>query len=134
MLFIDAGAFIPRFMRRDPYRSQAISAWQTLAEQGREVMTTDAVVVEVLDYLSRYLPGDVTAAGAVAMMNIPFLRVVEVEGDDFERAIGVMNRYRDQQFSFTDCLSFAVMKRLGIRRAFTFDHHFAVAGVEMWPE
>jgi uncharacterized protein len=37
-------------------------------------------------------------------------------------------RYRDQQFSLVDCWSFAIMGRLGIMEAVTFDHHFAVAG------
>ena len=33
--------------------------------------------------------------------------------------------------SFTDCVSFAVMKRLGIGRAAAFDRHFSRAGFKM---
>ncbi len=40
----------------------------------------------------------------------------------------------DQGVSFTDALSFAVMRRLSIGRAFTFDRHLALAGFELWPE
>ncbi len=39
----------------------------------------------------------------------------------------------DQGPSFTDCVSFVLMKRRRLRRVFTFDRHFAAAGFEMWP-
>jgi predicted nucleic acid-binding protein len=35
--------------------------------------------------------------------------------------------------SFTDCLAFALMRRDGIRKAFSFDRHFVAAGFELWP-
>lgn len=35
---------------------------------------------------------------------------------------------QDKQWSFTDCVSYAVMKRRGIQEAFTFDHHFEQMG------
>lgn len=31
-------------------------------------------------------------------------------------------------FSFTDCVSFALMERLGFKRVATFDRHFSKAG------
>jgi|GEM_PF-2717969 len=34
----------------------------------------------------------------------------------------------DKQYSFTDCVSFAVILELRIRDAFTTDHHFRQAG------
>ena len=48
--------------------------------------------------------------------------------DLFAEARKWMLRYEDQQFSFTDCTSFACMKHLGIREAATTDRHFRTAG------
>ena len=39
-------------------------------------------------------------------------------------------RYGSAGANPIDCSSFAVMRRMGITRAFTFDHHFRAAGFE----
>jgi predicted nucleic acid-binding protein len=43
-------------------------------------------------------------------------------------------RYRDKEFSFTDCTSFVVMRQLRIREALTTDRHFVQAGFGVKPE
>jgi len=45
---------------------------------------------------------------------------------DLEAAWQIGLSYRDQDFSLVDRTSFAVMRRLGIDRAASFDDHFAV--------
>lgn len=45
---------------------------------------------------------------------------------DLERAWEIFNAYDDQDFSLVDCTSFALMERLKIIDAFTFDFHFSV--------
>jgi predicted nucleic acid-binding protein len=47
---------------------------------------------------------------------------------DIERAKAIISQYTDKDFSLTDAASFAVMERLRIPAAFTFDRHFAQYG------
>jgi predicted nucleic acid-binding protein len=47
---------------------------------------------------------------------------------DVRSAWQVFSAYRDKQWSFTDCVSRAVMERLGITTAFAFDEHFRQFG------
>lgn len=54
--------------------------------------------------------------------------VVRVRASDEERARRIIFRYTDKDFSFADAVSFAVMERLQISHAFTFDRHFAQYG------
>jgi hypothetical protein len=40
----------------------------------------------------------------------------------------ILAKYTDQDFSYTDAVSFVIMKRQKIRKAFCFDKHFVTAG------
>ncbi len=54
--------------------------------------------------------------------------VVRAEERDEREARAVLYRYTDKDFSLVDAISFAVMARLGITHAFTFDKHFEQYG------
>jgi predicted nucleic acid-binding protein len=48
--------------------------------------------------------------------------------DRFAAARKFMLKHLDQEFSLTDCVSFVVMKELGLIDALATDDHFPVAG------
>jgi uncharacterized protein len=64
-------------------------------------------------------PRDVTPSNTI---------IVRVCASDEARAREVLCRYEDKQFSYNDAISFAVMERLSIDLAFTFDSVFRQYG------
>ncbi len=50
-----------------------------------------------------------------------------------ETAESILRQYQDQDFSYTDAVSFVVMKQYGITEAFSFDKHFVTAGFTLIP-
>lgn len=54
--------------------------------------------------------------------------IVRVKASDEERAEEILRQYQDKRFSYTDAVSFAVMQRLGIEAAFSFDRNFIEYG------
>jgi predicted nucleic acid-binding protein len=48
---------------------------------------------------------------------------------DVEAAWAIYERFRDKRWSFTDCVSYVVIQRLGIEKAFAFDEHFQQFGI-----
>lgn len=59
------------------------------------------------------------------------VKVWRVSEPDELRAREIIERYDDKAFTLTDATSFAVMERLGLRYAFTFDRHFAQFGFSL---
>lgn len=61
---------------------------------------------------------------------ISWLRADEME---WKQALRLMQKFADQHVSFTDCLSFVLMRREGLREVFGFDGHFTAAGFRLRP-
>ncbi len=57
--------------------------------------------------------------------------MVRAEEVDEDAARAIIYRYTDKDFTFADAVSFAVVKRLRVGKAFTFDGHFGQYGVEV---
>ena len=49
------------------------------------------------------------------------------------QALDILRRYDDQDFSYTDAVSFALMQHMKLTHAFAFDHHFSTMGFVRLP-
>lgn len=58
----------------------------------------------------------------------PTVRIEPVTQADQARALEMLKSFRDKEYSFCDAVSFAVIRRMRLRRAVAFDGHFRQAG------
>lgn len=56
-------------------------------------------------------------------------RIEWVGEQDFRAAFAVFEQFLDKEWSFTDCTSYAVIERLRLKKAFSFDKHFRQFGI-----
>ena len=89
------------------------------------MITTDHVLVETW-VLLRHRLHRVAAERFWEGLRSGVAAVHSVTDVDLELAWSIGQAFPDQDFSIVDRTSFAVMQRLGIGRAATFDDHFAV--------
>ena len=133
MIFIDTGAFLARYVKRDRLHEVAQEGWRQLRATGQRCMTSNFVLDEVLTLLGRRVSYSFAADRATALWASSSLRIARPEERDELAAIELFTKLADQRVSFTDCISFALMRRHRVRSAFSFDRHFESAGFEIWP-
>ncbi|MGH9316017.1 MAG: type II toxin-antitoxin system VapC family toxin, partial [Thermoanaerobaculia bacterium] len=96
------------------------------------LVTTDYVLDETYTLLPSAL-GHRSAVRFGREIRRGGIEIVQVDPDIQEEAWRIFQRYADKDFSFTDCTSFAVMRRGKIGLAFTLDRHFRQFGFEVAP-
>jgi uncharacterized protein len=130
-VFVDSGAWIALALSRDPLHAQAREQWELLQEAGARLYTSIPVVIETFTFLDRNAIRDVALAWKEAIYKPGSVRILPCELRDLEQSWEYFRRRDLQKLSAVDATSFVIMKRARIRRAYTFDHHFAIAGFSL---
>jgi predicted nucleic acid-binding protein len=129
-VFVDTSAFGALLNGADADHRAALAIANNLARERRRLITTNFVVAETHALLLSRGGRDL-ALQSLYRIDQGVEHTVRVSEEDERRARWIIERYRDKDFSLVDALSFAVMERLGIDHAFTFDRHFAQYGFQV---
>ncbi|MFN0066627.1 MAG: type II toxin-antitoxin system VapC family toxin [Limisphaerales bacterium] len=133
LLFADTAGWMACADAADPAHEAAVAARDAWLGGGGHLVTTDCVVDETLTLLRMRLGLDAAEAWWRQVEDSSLLRWEPVSSARAEKARGLFFRYRDKDFSFTDCTSFVVMRELRVREALTTDRHFEQAGFSRRP-
>ena len=134
MIFVDTSAWIASLLAGDK-NAEAARRFQRELARGSHgaLITTDYVLDEAATLLRARGGIDAAAKFLDGVLASPTLRLMWIGPDLFRAAVAVMAEGRDKRWSFTDCTSFALMRSLGISKAFAFDHNFEQAGFTRLP-
>ena len=132
MIFIDTGAFLARSLKNDSYHLKALQFWEKITKQDITVVTSQFVISETLTLFHRWAGTAFAVEKARNLYESQVLKIIRTTRNEEYEAIDVMEKYADQNLSFTDCVSFVIMRRQKIQQAFSFDKHFQIAGFELW--
>ncbi len=121
MIFVDTGAWFALLIADDPNHTAA-RQW---FEKNRTILVTSEYVVDELLTLVRSRVGILRSIQVGELIFKEELAdLIPVEKRDIDAAWAIFAKYRDKDWSFTDCVSRVVMERLEITTAFAFDEHF----------
>ena len=132
-LFVDTGAWYALADRSDQHHYEAVEIYPKLLSNNLPLKTTNLIIAETYILIRRAIGYQ---AAIVFLENIASSpRVIKIYSDSIleEAAESILRQYQDQDFSYTDAVSFVVMKQIGITEAFSFDKHFVTAGFTLIP-
>ena len=131
MRFVDSSAWYAAYVPSDG-RHRAMS--QLLRMETRPLATSDFIVDETITLMlarnerrrAVQFGKDLLITGIVQMELLTLADLVQ--------AYQVFARYSDKKWSFTDCTSYVLMRRLGVSEAFSLDEHFyQMPGISVVP-
>ena len=133
-VLIDTGAFYAQRDPGDEHHRSATAAFALLAEAASSIYSTEHILDETLTLLARRESYSYAALSGTELLGSRVVCWLDATPTDWREALRLMRKFADQAVSFTDCLSFGLMKREQIRHVFGFDRHFEAAGFCLWPE
>jgi len=123
--FVDSSA---RFAIKDAKDQFHAAAMDFLADFRGDFVTSNFVIDETITLVLIRLGYQAALEIGEQLWKGELAHIVRITEDDERAAWALFKRYRDKQFSFTDCTSFVVMERLGLLQAFAFDDNFSQTG------
>lgn len=129
LVFVDTGMFKALVDEKDDFHKQAIQIWQRLKQEKTQLVTSNYMLDENFTLLRKRRGRIVVDEFRKSFLKVNEIKIIRVTVAD-EAGAWEWFLLDWSDLSFTDCVSFAMIKRLGITRVATFDTHFQRAGFQ----
>jgi predicted nucleic acid-binding protein len=130
-LFADTSALYAVLDADDSNHTKARQFWDKIIKSDDILLCHNYILVETSALVLRRLGME---AVRVFEQDIhPILRIIWVTREVHSAAVSAQLMADRRTLSLVDCVSFEVMRRTGIRKAFAFDRHFLDYGYKLFP-
>jgi predicted nucleic acid-binding protein len=122
MILVDTSAFYALLDGDDACHARALERWEREPPGEGSLVTTNYIVLETMTLLKARLGMDAVRTFHDAIL--PLLRLEWIDEGVHARSVSAFLAADRKGPSLVDFSSFEIMRRLGIRSAFTFDRHY----------
>ncbi len=131
--FINTSGWLALYNPNDSNHASSKHLWDYLRNQPVRLVTTDYVLDQVFTAFKSF--GSIQAAQALheLIVTSEIVRLFMTDSVIFDRAWKVFVEDEQPQWTFTDCINYAVMQYLGVSEVFTFDPSFTAPGLVRIP-
>jgi predicted nucleic acid-binding protein len=133
-VFVDTSCWIAVADRSERHHAKVVAIYEDFLKGSTILVTSDLVIAETQILLRRRLGYDAARLFLDGVNNSPSINLVFLDSATELAAKEILHKFSDQELSFTDATSFAIMRAAKINTAFTLDQHFAMAGFRIVPQ
>jgi uncharacterized protein len=130
-IFIDTSAFIAILNADDSNHKKAKHSWIEVVSQDSILVCSNYILLETYALLQHRI--GIEAVRVFHENILPVLAIEWVTEEHHEEGIKALLIANERNLSLVDCISFNMMRRLGIKTAFAFDKHFKSQGFRCIP-
>ncbi len=135
-VFVDTSAWKAFYDEKDDQHLDARKFMESVSSKRtpvRSFITSDYVIDETLTLIRLAHSHAKAVEFANTVLSSRATKLYFVGEELFNQGLALFTERADKNWSFTDCVSFALMKHLSLTTAFTFDPHFQQAGFNTLP-
>jgi uncharacterized protein len=132
-VFVDTSAWFAGIAKNDQYNEQAIKCRNQLLKGNARFITSNLIIHETTMLLERKVSKKEAIRFLKVILRDSRVEIIHADEDIELEAYELYQKYKDQDFSVADCISFVIMRRYQISQCFTFDHHFSTMGFDIEP-
>ncbi len=125
--FIDTSGFKALIDKKDEFTRSAFLCWDKLEKEDWSFLSSNYVLDETYTFIRLRCGKDFVDVFREKLSESWSTKIVRVTVADERNAWKWFSKDWSK-LSYTDCVSFAIMERLGIKSFFGFDKHFSRAG------
>ena len=130
-IFVDTSAFLAVLNVSDVNYPKAKIFWEKIITEGEVLLCHNYILVETSALVLRKL--GMEALRIFEQDIIPVLRIIWITKELHLAAVSGHLVTDRCYLSLVDCVSFEIMRRTGVHRAFAFDRHFQDYGFDLNP-
>ena len=129
--FFDTSAFLAVLDADDENHQNAREKWEELISQNAVLVCSNYILVETLALIQNRL--GIEAVRAFQEDVVPLLTIEWVNESVHQTGVMGVLAAAKRKLSLVDCVSFDIMRQLGIKSVFAFDRHFKEQGFNCVP-
>ncbi len=127
-IFLDTSFAVALVSGKDAFHRVANSWSEKVESSGIQVITTQAIMLEIGNALSKSAFRRIGIGMLNHFENDSKTQIISLTDELYDKAFELFSKRPDKEWGLVDCISFIVMQEQEITDALTADEHFTQAG------